>query len=84
MAMKRNYLLGFGERLTEKIGPVRRPVTKADPYQFIEARDRLSPRIKSVVHKLDNLPDLACPHNECVATVTLHPAYIAKSFFPIE
>jgi len=83
MANSRNYLLGFGERLTEKINPVRRPVTKADPYQFTEARDRLAPRIQSVVHELDKLPALACPGNECVATVTLHPAYIAKSFFPL-
>src|SRR5204863_2704807 len=24
-----------------------------------------------------------CPQDECVAAVTLHPAYIAKSFFPL-
>lgn len=83
MAETRNYLLGFGERLTEKIDPVRRPVTKADPYQFTEARDRLAPRIRNVVREIDRLPELACPHDECVAAVTLHPAYIAKSFFPM-
>jgi len=49
MAETRNFLLGFGERLTEKIDPVRRPVTKADPYKFAEARDRLAPRIKSAI-----------------------------------
>ena len=79
----RNYLLGFGERLTEKIDPIKRPMTKVDPYQFTEARDRLAPRIEIVVRQMDNLPGLACPHDECVAAVTLHPAYIAKSFFPL-
>jgi Subtilase family len=83
MAETRNYLLGFGERLTEKIAPVKRPVTKADPYQFTEARDRLAPRISMVVREIDSLPGLACPQDECVAAVTLHPAYIAKSFFPL-
>src|SRR5262245_15904595 len=83
MAETRNYLLGFGERLTEKIAPVKRPVSKADPYQFTEARDRLAPRISMVVREIDSLPGLACPQDECVAAVTLHPAYIAKSFFPL-
>ena len=83
MAETRNYLLGFGERLTEKIAPVKRPVSKADPYQFTEARDRLASRISMVVREIDNLPGLACPQDECVAAVTLHPAYIAKSFFPL-
>ena len=83
MAETRNYLLGFGERLTERIAPVKRPVSKADPYQFTEARDRLAPRISMVVREIDSLPGLACPQDECVAAVTLHPAYIAKSFFPL-
>src|SRR4051812_29128634 len=83
MAETRNYLLGFGERLTEKIAPVKRPVTKTDPYQFAEARDRLAPRIRLVVREIDSLPELACPQDECVAALTLHPAYIAKSFFPL-
>jgi len=83
MVETRNYLLGFGERLTERIDPVKRPMEKADPYKFTEARDRLAPRIRMVVHELDSLPVLACPQDECVAAVTLHPAYIAKSFFPV-
>lgn len=82
MAETRNYLLGFGERLTERIDPPKRPMEKADPYKFTEARDRLAPKIRMVVRELDKLPELACPHDECVAAVTLHPSYIAKSFFP--
>ncbi len=83
MAETRNYLLGFGERLTERIDPVKRPIEKADPYQFTEARDRLAPRIKMMARELDSLPGLACPQDECVPAVTLHPSYIAKSFFPL-
>lgn len=83
MAETRNYLLGFGERLTEKISPVKRPIEKANPYDFREARERLAPRIKNVAREIERLPALACPQDECVAAVTLHPAYIAKSFFPL-
>lgn len=82
MAKVTNYLLGFGERLTENIAPVKRPVKKVDPYEFGEARARLAPRINTAVHEINRLPKLACPNDECVAALTLHPAYIAKSFFP--
>ena len=83
MAETRNYLLGFGERLTEQVDPVRRPIQKKDPYQFTEAKDRLAPKISVASREIDRLPLLACPHDECVAAITLHPAYIAKSFFPL-
>ena len=82
MAETRNYLLGYGERLTERIEPPRRPMRKKDPYTFLEARKRLSLRIgRAVAHILELRPS-ACPNNESVAAVTLHPSYLAKSFFP--
>lgn len=83
MAKVTNYLLGFGERLTERVDAVKRPLTKADPYQFTEARERLAPLISRAVQKIERLPREACPNDECVAALTLHPAYIAKSFFPV-
>jgi hypothetical protein len=79
----RNYLLGFGERLTEKVKGPQRPIAKAHPYTLIEARERLAPRIRAAAREIESLPALACPQDECVAAITLHPAYIAKSFFPL-
>ncbi len=83
MAKVTNYLLGFGERLTETVKPVKRRLTKADPYTFLEARERLAPRIDRVAQEINRLPREACPNDECVAALTLHPSYIAKSFFPV-
>jgi len=77
-----NYLLGFGERLTEKIGPPKRVPSKKDLYSFGEARERLAPRIQRAVADIAKLPAAACPHDESVAAITLHPSYLAKSFFP--
>jgi len=77
-----NYLLGFGERLTEKIDPPKKPASKKHAYSFGEARDRLAPRIQRAVADIDQLPAAACPHNESVAAITLHPSYLAKTFFP--
>ena len=43
-----NYLLGFGERLTEKIDPPKKPASKKHAYSFGEARERLA------AHRLTN------------------------------
>jgi hypothetical protein len=55
---------------------------KKDPYSVLTARDRLVPMVAQTVSDLDALPDNACPHDESVAVVTLHPEFLAKSYFP--
>src|SRR5439155_3195426 len=82
MAETKNYLLGRGERLTEKLDPPRTKPDKKDPYTFDTAKKRLAPRLSAVVEAVDALPLAACPHDETVAVVTLHPTYLAKSYFP--
>jgi hypothetical protein len=78
----KNYLLGYGERLAERLDPPKTVPSKKHPYTFIEARDRLTPRIYKLTESVDALPDAACPRDEAVAVLTLHPAYLAKSYFP--
>ncbi|MBU0994866.1 MAG: S8 family peptidase [Proteobacteria bacterium] len=82
MKNNKNYILGYGERLTEPIPGPKIDPKKQHPYTFDEAIDRLTPQIKSVAKQLDALPSVACPNDESVAIMTLHPAYIAKSYFP--
>lgn len=84
MAEKTNYLLGYGERLTTPIVASRGGGEKVHPYTFSEARARLVPRVTEVSLSLDSLPSAACPRDEAVAAVTLHPTYLAKSYFPSE
>ncbi len=83
MAQSKNYLLGYGERLTEPLEPPRLRPSKKHHYTFIEAQARLSPRIASVAEEVEQLPRGACPENNTVAVLTLHPAYLAKSYFPV-
>ena len=78
----KNFLIGHGERLTSRIDPPRRKSSKNHPYSFDEAIQRLKPQVKGMVEQLNDLPDLACPNNEAVGILTLHPSYIAKSYFP--
>jgi hypothetical protein len=82
MPEAKNYLLGYGERLTAAIDPPQRRPAKTDVYTFGEAQARLAPRIRGMATEVMGLPAAACPHNESVAAVTIHPSYLAKSYFP--
>ncbi len=79
-----NFLLGYGERLTERIPPPSSASPKTHPYTFTEAQRRLAPRVIQAVADLTALPTVLCPRDETVALVTLHPTYVAKSYFPAE
>ncbi|MBN3731326.1 S8 family peptidase [Burkholderia sp. Tr-20390] len=81
--MVARYLIGKGELLTYSIdAPKKKPGEKAHPYTLAEARRALLPQIDSANQSFARLPDAACPDDLAVAMVTLHPAYLAKSYFP--
>jgi len=77
-----NYLIGYGERLTETVvipkgfGPV------DDAYSVDQAKARLEPMIGQLAASIVALPSSACPHDYAVAALTLHPQYVARSYFP--
>lgn len=82
MADNRNFLLGKGERLTQPVVMPGRPVVRVPPYTFTQARARVAPMIREASATFENLPALACPHDETVGELLLNPEYIAKSYFP--
>jgi len=84
MAERKNFLLGYGERLTAKIQAPGGGGPKSHPYTLQEAKARLKPKLDVLVEKIDELPEEACPGGQAVAVLTLHPSYIAKSYFPDE
>lgn len=84
MKDRKNFLLGYGERLTTKIDAPGGGGPKAHPYTFQEAKSRLTPKLEALVTEISHLPPLACPDEQVVAILTLHPAYMAKSYFPTE
>lgn len=81
---KINFLLGKGERLTENVRIIRGGDDKAAPYSFNEAKIRLLPMLQDVAQKIMDLPDDACPNDYAIATITMNPEYIAKSYHPGE
>ena len=83
MAKSHNFLLGNGDSLTEEVPwPGRDMGKKSHPYSVDQARKRLLPRAEEMLEQVMHLPSLACPGDETVVIFTLHPAYIAKSYFP--
>ncbi len=79
---KVNFLLGKAERLVRKIEPPKMKPDKVHPYGIIDSIERIAPMLAATSMQLQRLPIEACPNNEAVALVTLHPAYLAKSYFP--
>jgi hypothetical protein len=84
MAERSNFLIGYGERLASDMAAPVAGAAKKHPYSFAEARQYLAPKVKDAARKLDALPDDLCPKDQTVALVTLHPTYLAKSYYPAE
>lgn len=81
--MVTRYLIGKGELLTQPIdAPKRKQGPKLRPYSFEDALAALLPQIDTANTAFDSLPARACPNDVVVARVAIHPAFLAKSYFP--
>ncbi|MCC0808820.1 S8 family peptidase [Methylobacterium sp. W2] len=77
------YLIGGGEQLSVEIArPPRGSGEKTHPYSFAEARELLAPQWQMTGERMRSLPALACPEDQAVVEITLHPTYLAKSYYP--
>ena len=77
-----NYLIGYGERLTEDVSVGQGFGPQKIVYSASEARERLVPSAVSLHTAVAALPKLATPGKRAVAAITMHPQYIARSHFP--
>jgi hypothetical protein len=81
--MTTHYLIGKGELLTQPIAaPRTKPGTKQRPYTLADAQQALLPEIASANSVYAGMPSEACPEDLVVARMALHPAFLAKSYFP--
>lgn len=76
-----NYLIGRGELLTEPLGRPPRRIEKDHPYTVEEARARLAPQLTAALESF-TAAEVVAPNEAHVVRFVLHPAYIAKSYFP--
>jgi hypothetical protein len=81
--MTTRYLIGRAELLTYPIeAPKKKPSDKAHPYTLNDAKRIIIPEIEVANSIFQALPAKACADDLAVARLILHPAYLAKSFFP--
>lgn len=81
--MATRYLIGRGEQLTYAIDPPpKSPREKQRPYSLAEAQTVLLPQVQRAIDNFAQLPAQACPDEIVVARLQLHPAFIAKSYYP--
>lgn len=77
------FLIANGEKLTKEEPYVTGPKgSKAAPYGANDLIGWLAPRLAKAAKAVSQLPDSAKPNGEAVAMVTLHPEFLAKSYFP--
>jgi hypothetical protein len=79
-----NYLLGFGERLTRSISIKKGGGAPRYPWTFDDARTALAPQWRSLSKSVAALPELACPEGQSVVSITLHPSFLARSYYPTD
>lgn len=79
----KNLLLGYGETLTGNIKIASGGGKKNVPYTYEENKPFIMDNIKNFLSIVDNIPDAAKPNGEAVAKIYLHPAFLAKSYFPV-
>lgn len=80
--MNKNFLIGYGERLVKNVSPPPKKVSKDHPYTLDEAKKRFSTQLSTLNSKILQLPSEVTPDNKMLAVLTLHPSYMAKSYFP--
>jgi hypothetical protein len=78
----KNLLIGYGETLVAPVTLKRGGGDKRYPYGFSEVRPRLSKKIRAVIDEIKVANPATTPRGEVVVEMTLHPAFLAKSYFP--
>lgn len=78
----KNLLLSGGEKL---VGVAKIPRPRGDksmPYSFEEVRDAIRQPLKEIRSSLQEVPRAAKPRDEGVFEMVLHPAFLARTYYP--
>lgn len=79
---QRNVLIANGHELIGQLSWPTGGGKKWKPYSIVEARQILHPQLLSVADVAMATPKQFAPRGEVTAQVVLHPAFLAKSYFP--
>ncbi|HHL2711121.1 TPA: S8 family peptidase [Yersinia enterocolitica] len=80
--MERNLLLGNGDVLTSTEPLPKGRGGKNLPYTLSDVRENINPELDEIINNFQSLDERAKPRGESVFNLTLHPAFLGKSYFP--
>ena len=78
----KNFIIGYGETLTNPVEVRSGGGDKNHPYSFSEARNILVGDLSKVIDDIDLKPKNQCANGEVVVKLIQHPSYLAKSYYP--
>ncbi|MCG6299910.1 S8 family peptidase [Vibrio vulnificus] len=78
----KNFIIGYGESLTNTVEVKSGGGSKKHPYTFAEARSRLANDLSTVIKEIDLKPTVQCANGEVVIKLLQHPSYLAKTYYP--
>ncbi|PZP29166.1 MAG: hypothetical protein DI594_17760 [Shewanella oneidensis] len=79
---KKNVLIANGHELIGQLSWPSGGGPKWLPYTINDVRQVLHNQIQSIVTTANSTPPIFAPRGEVIAKVILHPAFLAKSYFP--
>ncbi|MFJ5854552.1 S8 family peptidase [Enterobacter cancerogenus] len=79
----KKVVLGNGEKYAiENIYRGRPPGDIPNPYPYSVSSIRIAQKVANTLASVNNLPSEAMPNGEIVTALTLHPSFLAKSYYP--
>lgn len=82
MTDKINFILGRGESLSIPVDYQNRDSRAEPPYVWSDQKRFLTPQFQKQFRDMRSIPADACPLDQAVSSVTLHPQYYSRSAFP--
>ena len=82
MAERSNFLIGYGERLASDMAAPLAGCSEAPSLYFRRGAGAPCAQGERDGARAGRLPRIVCPGDQTVALVTLHPTYLAKSYYP--
>lgn len=79
---QRNVLIANGHELIGQLSWPRGGGKKWCPYSISDAREALHSQLLAIADFANNTPKQFTPRGEVTAQVVLHPAFLAKTYFP--
>lgn len=80
----KNMLLGYGETLTSPVKLNTGGGPKNKPYTYEENKPVIVAQLNKVISEINDTLPLAMPEGKAVVKFVLHPAFLAKSYFPVK